>query len=394
MRGIIKLVIILAIAFGGCAGYHAGFHSSDPEEIYDHAVSLIESKYVDDSGKHVNLDTTKRPDLSSLIQQLDSTAKLVYPDDVIIVKDNKTVGLGFSFKKKGNIVEIQKIVPNSPSQKAHIQYGDRLLEINNIQVEGLTESQIVKTLRGEKGSDVLLKIESKSGYIREITLTRDVVKLDHTISISLLSESIGYVRIDTFRFGTSQDVTKAVKSLIKKNMKALVLDLRNNDGGILQEVVEIGQIFLKEGEPVTDLHPEVEDQSFLIKSRRGAHFIDFPLAVLIDGQTGSGAEILAAALQDNHRAIVIGEQSAGKCDITGTFDVGDGRIISFRIANAHRTSGEKINGYGIKPDREIRLSNDERSGLYERISTMSPEIIYDSSDPQLRTAVDILLKGT
>jgi carboxyl-terminal processing protease len=239
----------------GCASIrYAQFESSDPGQIFDHMVSLIQKNYVEASGKKIKLDISERPNLSSLMNQLDSSATLFSKDDVVWIGDESNIdSLGFWFKKDENHIRIVKTEPDSPARRADLKYGDRLLEVNGRTVDNLSPGEIMKMLRGEKGSTVSLKIESKSKGVRELVLVQKSVKLNNTVFAQVMDGDIGYLYIAAFWPNTATEVRKAIKNLNNRNIRGLILDLRNNTGGDLQEITETAKMFIKTGLVIVNL---------------------------------------------------------------------------------------------------------------------------------------------
>jgi carboxyl-terminal processing protease len=389
----LTLLTIGVVAFtSGCAFTHDLFKSTplDPAEAFDRTSSLIESHYIDKSGNAVKLDTSMRPDVMTLLAQLDGSAEYYDLEASESLMPSRKGATGVSFKLNDDSIEIESTMLKSPARKAGLRPGEKIIEIDDISVAGRKMSNVRSMLQGPVGSEVKIKVITPPDKERTVKVTREIVKPVRLVVNKLSDNTIGYLRIEDFQADTPDVVEEAVKRFSEENAKGLILDVRNNSGGLFTAITEVAQLFLKDGEVVCTLTARKENKKIYRAEGRG-HYTDMPMAVLIDGKTASGAEILAASLGDNKRALLVGETSAGMVDIRTLFPLGGGSHLVIRTALASKPDGKRFDEHGIAPDREVILTEEERAGLYRHMETAIDGYLgNDANDRQVKGAVGIL----
>ena len=267
----------------------------------------------------------------------------------------KFVGVGMQItKEKDDYLTVESPIEGTPAFKAGIKPNDKVIEIDGTSTLPLTSNDCVKKLKGEVGSKVKIKVYRESTKeTLNIELERAVIALKY-VKYRMLDDSIGLVRLTQFSENISTDIQKAIEDLSAQGMKGMILDLRFNPGGLLTEAVKTASFFLKDGMIVSIKDKAGNEQVY---NREGKYFGDFPLVVLINGGSASASEIVAGALKDRKRAILIGEKSFGKGSVQTPFELPGGSSIKLTTALYYTPSGVSIHHKGIMPDTTVEESD-------------------------------------
>jgi len=284
-------------------------------------------------------------------------------------------GVGLIIRKKEYGVVVSKVVKNSPADEAGIKTGMMVIEVDGKPVDSLTHKKVSQMIRGEVGSIVELVVASPEySTPKKCQLQRRLVILE-SIKSQLLPKSVGYVAISRFTFKSLEEFNDAVVDLSREQpLKKLILDLRNNPGGTLDTAVELCDLFVREGKIVISTGNS-EDAKQTYHASERTPFENLDVVVVINGQSASASEILASALRDHDKAIILGENSYGKGSIQSIFPLNDGSGIKLTSAEYFSPLGHKIQDVGIKPDvvfkapkeknpHDIRLLDDPQKVRY------------------------------
>ncbi|MDE2089869.1 MAG: S41 family peptidase [Gammaproteobacteria bacterium] len=266
-------------------------------------------------------------------------------------------GLGIEVTMEDGFVKVISPIDDTPAQHAGVKPGDLIIRINDTPVKGLTLNQAVNMMRGKPGSKITLTIV-RQGAAKplQLTLTRAIIKVK-SVKSRILESGYGYVRITQFQSGTGKGVVKAVEALEKKNggkLKGLVLDLRNNPGGVLNSAVSVSDAFLNKG-LIVYTKGRTPDSNLRFYATPGDVLHGAPMVVLVNGGTASAAEIVSGALQDNKRAIVVGTRTFGKGSVQTILPLSSGTALRLTTALYYTPSGRSIQAEGIIPN--IMLDN-------------------------------------
>jgi carboxyl-terminal processing protease len=365
-------VLLMSTATIGCSIAQSRFlrdKTAQPDIVFYQAVKIIEDKYVDASGKTVKLDTSGCPDINTLLMQLDFTAAFFTPEELAIYNNPMKAAIGIEFEMKDGAWYVRRSMKDLPAHHAGIQSGDRILEIDGGSIDGVSLNTLYFKLQGNPGSEVELKILDKDNRTKVVRIRRQIIDLGPVITDRMVGKKLGYIRINRFDYGTSAQIKSAVKDLLKLNMQGLLLDLRRNSGGLMDEIVKTAELFLKRNTIIA--HLSGSDPELDLRTGNWTPYIDIPLTVLIDRGTNSGAEILAAALRDNKRSILIGNKTAGTGAIYAAFPLKDGSLLHLRTHYVYSPAGKAIEGHGVEPDIESVVSDAERNALYEKLNSYS-----------------------
>ena len=270
-------------------------------------------------------------------------------------------GLGIEVTQEGGYIKVISPIDETPAARAGVRPGDLITHLNGNSVQGLTLQEAVEQMRGERGTSIKLTIR-REGADRpiELSLTRDVIR-PQVVRFRMEGSDIGYIRLTSFNEQTETGLRRAMQSIRQQggaNLKGLVLDLRNNPGGLLDQAVQVADDFLDQGEIVSTRARRAEDaQRWNAKSGDIAQGL--PVVVLINGGSASASEIVAGALQDHRRAIVLGTKSFGKGSVQTVMPIPGQGAIRLTTARYYTPSGRSIQATGIEPDIEVRSTREE-----------------------------------
>lgn len=270
-------------------------------------------------------------------------------------------GIGVWLKQKGSDLEIVSVLPETPAQEAGLKSGDVIREIDGDPVAQLSSDDAVSLIKGPEGSEVSLNIE-RAGTPMAFTLTRAQIELPNLIS-KAIDEDLGYVRLFGFARGAGRQIHDEIARMVDEGIKGIVLDLRDNGGGLFQEAVTVASTFIEEGEIVTYRERSKDD---VVYDAEGDAFADLPLVVLVNEGTASASEIVAGALQDRERAMVVGTTTYGKGSVQEVVPLTDASALKLTIAAYLTPDGHDISGHGIDPDVKVdAISSVQRARAVE-----------------------------
>lgn len=270
-------------------------------------------------------------------------------------------GLGIEVTQEGGYIKVISPIDETPAARAGVKPGDLITHLNGNSVQGLTLQEAVEQMRGERGTSIRLTIR-REGTDRpvELTLTRDVIR-PQVVRFRVEGGDIGYIRLTSFNEQTEAGLRRAMQQIRQQagtNLKGIVLDLRNNPGGLLDQAVQVSDDFLDQGEIVSTRARRSED-SQRWNARSGDIAQGLPIVVLINGGSASASEIVAGALQDHRRAIVLGTKSFGKGSVQTVMPIPGNGAIRLTTARYYTPSGRSIQATGIEPDVEVRATREE-----------------------------------
>jgi carboxyl-terminal processing protease len=378
-------------------------------ELFTGVLEKVRTEYV--NGKNLTYRDLVYAALKGMIGSLDPHSEFMDPDEYRELQSDTEGafgGLGLVVTMKDNYVTVVTPMEDTPGFRAGILSGDRIVKINDKSAERMSLQDAVKQLRGEPGTQVTVTIQRpSSGMVKDFTLTRAIVKMDMVKDINGKKEfplgagKIGYIRITQFGDKTDDELKTALNKLKAQGMKALILDLRWNPGGLLDEAVEVCSEFLPRGELVVTTEGRDPDQNTIRRAEgRGDKLKGMPVVVLVNLGSASASEIVAGCLQDLQRAVILGEKTFGKGSVQSVFPLDDGSALKLTTAKYYTPSHKVIQEHGITPDIVVPMSDEEEAALiYKRapggLESLHPEDrarVENSHDVQLERAGD-LLKG-
>jgi carboxyl-terminal processing protease len=356
--------------------------------------SRIKSDYVEDVEDEVLLEHAIRGMLSGL----DPHSTYLSPDEyneLRIGTSGEFGGLGIQVGMEDGFVKVISPIDDTPAYKAGLQAGDLIIRLDDKTVKGMTLNEAVKVMRGKPGTDIeLTVVREGNDKPLNFVVTRDIIKVK-SVKNRLLDPGYGYIRISNFQSRTAPQLLEAINDLKEENqasLKGLVLDLRNNPGGVLNAAAEVSDLFIDKGKLVYT-EGRIDNSHYEYNAKPGDILDGAPVVVLINGGSASASEIVAGALQDHKRAIVMGSKSFGKGSVQTIQELRSGGAVKITTARYFTPNGRSIQGAGITPDivldkYKVTSADDESFGnikeadLSNHISnpTMTEEEIQKSKD--------------
>ncbi|MGE4279945.1 MAG: S41 family peptidase [Magnetospirillum sp.] len=355
-------------------------------ELLDEIIEKIAARHIDARSTHpltekaaasiaakpASLEEGFQAATAELTHVLDPHTAYLPPSewkDMQVSVSGKFSGVGMELAMKDKKVMVVSPIDGSPAAAAGIKPDDQVMAVDGEPVEGRTLSQVVSRIRGPVGHDVRLLLQSPDGKQREVTITRDIIRL-HPVK-GRLEGDVAVVRVSQFSGGVSSMLRQEIQELEKQSafgLKGIVLDLRRNPGGVLDEAVRMADLFLG-AVPIVSTKAREPDDSENRSGRAGEILPGVPMVVMIDGGSASASEIVAGALKDNKRAVLVGQKSYGKGSVQVLQEVSEGGI-RVTIARYFRPSNQPVDGIGITPDIEIAPSETGDSQLDMALKTV------------------------
>ena len=327
-------------------------------DLFGEVLEKINKEYVEEINQSESMDSA----INGLLQSLDPYSAYMSPEvfnEMQTETSGKFGGLGIEVSMESGVVKVISPIDDTPASKAGIKAGDYIVKINEIQVQGKSLSEAVDLMRGPVGSAIELTIRRR-GERKALTfkIVREIIQIQ-SVKADLLEKNIGYIRLTSFNENSDTQVEKQIKELEKnKNVKGYILDLRNNPGGLLSQAIKISDFFLDNGEIVsTKSRKASENRKWFAK--KGDLTNGKLLIVLINYGSASASEIVAGALKDHKRAILLGENSFGKGSVQSIIPLKNDGAIRLTIAKYYLPSGKSISEVGVSPDIEIAEETDE-----------------------------------
>jgi len=362
-----RLIVIVALgtflsgwlAAGWLTGPTLAQAESDPAyaelQLFTDVLSIVRRSYVEE----VPVKDLIYGAIDGMMASLDPHSGFMPPDlykELKIDTRGEFGGLGIEITLKDEFLTIVTPIEDTPAYRAGLEPGDRIYKIDNQLTKGLEIMEAVKLMRGAPGSEVTLSVMRDSfDRPKDFTLKREVIKIK-SVKPKMLDAGFGYVRVAQFQERTGSDLENALENLNKENngpLKGLILDLRNNPGGLLDQAVEMADLFLAEGKIVYTKGREA-DADMEFNAKRSGTEPDCPMVVLINGGSASASEIVAGALQDHGRAVILGTQSFGKGSVQTIMPLGDDSGLRLTTALYYTPKGRSIQAKGIVPDIEVQ----------------------------------------
>ena len=363
---VILLVFLLGITIGLSRSHKASARSNNIYEelkVFTDVLGLLQKEYVEETKSNELMYGA----IKGMLETLDPHSAFMPPNMYKEMQEEtkgRFEGLGIEITIKEGILMVVSPIEDTPAFKAGIMAGDQILKIDGDSTKNLTLMDSVKRLRGPKGTQVTITI-MREGFTkpREFTLTRDVIPV-RSVRHELLEKQYGYIRLSQFQEKTEGELDKALKALeeeSKGSMKGLVLDLRNNPGGLLDQAVKVADRFIESG-LIVSMEGRREDQKMKFFAHSQGTIARYPLIVLVNGGSASASEIVAGAIQDHGRGILVGTQTFGKGSVQTIFPLKDGSGLRLTTARYFTPNGRSIQAKGIIPDILVKpaLSEEEK----------------------------------
>lgn len=392
----------------GSRGAHAELKSS-PKALVDEVWQIVNRRFVDGNFNQVDWQATRQRllsrDYTSREQAYTAIRDALKPlgdrytrfldpkqyqelNEQSISGELTGIGIQMALDKATQQLTVVSAIENSPARAAGLQAGDRIVAIDGQPTQGLSVENASKLIRGQKGTPVTLRIKRQTQTDFSVKITRATIELPY-VSYSLKQEGdrrVGYIRLAEFSSTAPKQMRQAIQSLNAQNVDGFVLDLRENPGGLLLASVEIARFWLDRGLIVREV--ERVDGSTDFGANRTA-LTQKPLVVLVDGESASASEILAGALKDNKRAVIVGSKTFGKALVQQLYPLSDGSGLTVTVGRYLTPNGIDINKKGILPDVPIDLTSAQQQQL-----AANPALVGTPSDPQYARAIAVLINNS
>ena len=413
MRRVVIIPLLVCVLFGAIPGALA--QEAQPPKtgedngysqiaIFAKALELVRQDYVDENKTSYHDLVTAA--MKGMLSSLDPHSQFMDPNDFRDMQDDtrsRFNGLGIEVSMKNGLPTVVTAMEDTPAAKAGILSGDQILRINGMSTERMDLQDAINVLRGPAGAKVgLTLLRPSTKEIKEYTLQRVEIKIQSVKGERELPPEltgpfrIGYIRLIQFNEPTADELSKAINDLQKQGMQALILDLRNNPGGLLNSAVDVCGQFLPPNTKVVSTQGRVPSQqhdystSTVSKPRP-----NFPMVLLVNEGSASGAEIVAGALKDLRRAVLVGETTFGKGSVQNVVQLPDGSAVRFTTAKYYTPSRQVIQGNGVTPNIRVGMTAEQERALYGLRNTgnVKPDDetnIIKTKDPQMLRAIDAL----
>ena len=382
-------------------GFRRDAEAVKAAEYYRQVLELVQRNYVDAS--QTETDEMTRRALEGVMQGLDPHSSFMRARDYSNLQedlDSKFGGIGVQIERQGDDVVVVAPIGGTPSERAGIQRGDRVLSVDGESMRGKTLNQVVDKMRGAPGTPVVVGF-GRAGHDEpiEVTIVREVIRVQSVSDVGMIADGVGYIRLVQFSEPTAEEFHDALNSLLDKGAKALVLDVRNNPGGLLTAVAQTLEPFFARGDLLVYTQGRRVEDREEFRSENDTATVNLPMAVLINAGSASAAEILAGALKDTGKAVVVGERSFGKGSVQSLFRLHGGEALRLTTARYYTPGGETIHERGVTPQVEVIMTPDEdrnvalqraRADLDDPVAFEERFGVAPVADRQLETALAIL----
>ncbi|MBU4457540.1 MAG: S41 family peptidase [Candidatus Omnitrophica bacterium] len=361
-------------------------------ELFSDAVSIIRSDYVEEPESKTLIYGA----LKGMLSALDPYSQFMDPDtynEMKIETEGEFGGIGIEITIKDDLLTIISPIDDTPAYNVGLKAGDKIVKIDGKITRDLTLIEAVKRLRGRPGTRVDVTVLRESAKkLLDFTIIRSIIKLESIKKSEFIEQGIGYIRLVEFQEKTRMDLEKNLRELEKEGLTALILDLRNNPGGLLDSAVDVSDRFLEADKVVVSTKGRIESQNIVFKSKNKNKHLYFPMVVLINGGSASASEIVAGAIQDYKRGIILGTKSFGKGSVQTVVPLSDGSAVRLTTSKYFTPLGRSIHGEGIEPDivveyqeRPEEMEKNESEEILDKL--LDDKKDEDEEDKQEKKAV-------
>lgn len=356
-------------------------------ELFASVLTTVRAEYVEEKDPKTLIYGA----LSGMLSSLDPHSQFLEPEDYIELKTDtqgKFGGIGIEITTKDGSLTIITPIEDTPAWKAGLQAGDKIVKIDKDITRDMTLSDAVKKLRGNPGTKVALTVFREDEMrIHEYTITREIIHIQDVKDVHVVEDNVGYIRLTEFREDSFKEFEKGLKELKGKGIDSLIVDLRNNPGGLLSSAIDISELFLPDGQLIVSTKGRDQAQNVVNKSsNKNPDYLTLPVVVLINKGSASASEIVAGALKDNKRAVIIGEKSFGKGSVQSVIPLPDGSGLRLTTAKYYTPSGVSIHGVGITPDvvveRKTPPEEEDAEDKKDKKKAEDIEKVFDEITPK------------
>jgi len=373
--GFLAGITVLAIAIFGFQDDL--FQIAKNLDVFSSVYKEVNINYVDD----INSAKMIKTGVDAMLDGLDPYTEFVPESEIEDYKlhyvSTQYGGIGAGIFAREGKVFVSDVFEGFPAQKADIRAGDRLVKINNVDLTGKNNDQVSQLLKGSKGAGIKLLIRRGDAEAVEKNLVRDEIKQPNVTYYGMVEGNMGYIKLDKFLENSAEEVTTALTNIKKNNPSGIILDLRSNGGGILQEAVKIVNLFVPKGVEVVSQKGKIKDKNFTYSTQNAPLESNLPLVVLVNGRSASASEIVAGSLQDLDRAVIIGQRSYGKGLVQQTFNLPYNSLVKITIAKYYIPSGRCVQALDYTHRKDDGSVVKVADSLMHEFKTKAGRSVYD-----------------
>src|SRR5213594_416789 len=385
------LLLVLTLSLGG----GVASKSNDPAATYENlklfteVLSIIQNQYVDEvPSKDLIYSAIK-----GTLRGLDPHSSFLDPEmykEMQVETSGSFGGLGIEITLKDDVLTVVAPIEGTPAYRAGIHPGDRIVKIEGLTTKDMQLTDAVKRMRGKPGTKVTISVV-REGWAepKDFDIVREQIRVQSVKAVEL-GDGIEYIKLRQFQEQSPHDLDAALDKFAKNGMKALVLDLRNNPGGLLTAAVEVSEKFIEDGKLVVYTEGRVRNQNMRFSAHAKKAYANLPMVVLVNQGSASASEIVAGALQDYGRAVVVGTQSFGKGSVQTIIPLSDGSGLRLTTAKYFTPKGRSIHGKGITPDVVVELPKEKETAPKERPLPSADPLDDLKKDVQVQRALEVI----
>jgi carboxyl-terminal processing protease len=354
-----SLLVVLTLSLGGTVASKVTDTGATYEQLrlFTEVLSIVQNQYVDEVAPKELIYSA----IKGTLRGLDPHSSFLDPEsyrEMQVETSGSFGGLGIEITLRDDILTVVSPIDGTPAHRAGLAAGDRIVKIDGLATKDMQLSDAVKKMRGKPGTKVTISV-AREGWTepKDFEIQREQIRV-HSVRTQELDGGIGYVKLRQFQEQTAHDLDQALEKFTKDGMKAFVLDLRNNPGGLLTSAVEVTEKFVEDGKLVVYTEGRVRNQNMRFSAHAKKAYSTIPMVVLVNQGSASASEIVAGALQDYGRAIVVGVQTFGKGSVQTIIPLSDGSGLRLTTAKYFTPKGRSIHGKGITPDIVVELPKD------------------------------------
>ncbi|HEU5196349.1 MAG TPA: S41 family peptidase [Methylomirabilota bacterium] len=385
------LLVVLTLSLGGTAASKVTDNAQTYEQLrlFTEVLSIVQNQYVDEvPPKDLIYNAIK-----GTLRGLDAHSSFLDPDsyrDMQVETSGSFGGLGIEITLKDDILTVVAPIDGTPAYRAGLHTGDRIIKIDGLSTKDMQLADAVKRMRGKPGTKVTITVV-REGWAepKDFDITREQIRVQSVKSVEL-GEGIEYIKLRQFQEQSPHDLDAALDKFSKNGMKALILDLRNNPGGLLTAAVEVSEKFIEDGKLVVYTEGRVRNQNMRFSAHAKKGYAQMPMVILINQGSASASEIVAGALQDWGRATIVGTQSFGKGSVQTIIPLSDGSGLRLTTAKYFTPKGRSIHGKGITPDVIVEMPKETAAPPKERPLPSENPLDDLKKDIQVQKAVEVI----
>jgi carboxyl-terminal processing protease len=389
-----SLLLVLTLSLGGSVASKVTDNSPTYEQLrlFTEVLSIVQNQYVDDVPPKELIYSA----IKGTLRGLDPHSSFLDPDslkEMQVETSGSFGGLGIEITLRDDILTVVSPIEGTPAFRAGLQPGDRIIKIDGLTTKDMQLADAVKRMRGKPGTKVGITVV-REGWAepKDFDIQREVIHVQ-SVRTQDLGNGVGYIRLRQFQEQTAQDLEAAIDKLTKAGMKTMVLDLRNNPGGLLTAAVEVSEKFLDDGKLVVYTEGRVRNQNMRFTAHAKRPHTKIPMVVMVNQGSASASEIVAGALQDYGRAKVVGTQSFGKGSVQTIIPLSDGAGLRLTTAKYFTPKGRSIQGKGIAPDVIVEIPKEPKETAAKEKPAPQPPVDPMEElkkDVQLQKALEVL----